>query len=138
MTNIDRLNAAQKRAATIRPAVGGFPYLAECLRQAGVQRIECDVPAFSMLYVMTAGAVLEQGPPLELGKAPVPTFDQAALKEALEADQAGQTTFPEFMRGAWQAGVVRYHVALEDRTCTYIGLHGETYVEHYLNIDLPE
>lgn len=35
---IEKLEAAQKRAMAIRPKVGGFPYLAEVLRQAGVKR----------------------------------------------------------------------------------------------------
>jgi uncharacterized protein YbcV (DUF1398 family) len=35
---IENLQAAQQRAIAIRPKVGGFPYLAESLRQAGVTR----------------------------------------------------------------------------------------------------
>ena len=35
---IENLEAAQKRAMAIRPKVGGFPYLAETLRRAGVTR----------------------------------------------------------------------------------------------------
>ena len=35
---IDNLNTAMQRAASVRPRVGGFPYLAEILRQAGVTR----------------------------------------------------------------------------------------------------
>jgi uncharacterized protein YbcV (DUF1398 family) len=40
---IENLQAAQKRAMAIRPKVGGFPVLAEVLRQAGVRRNTCDV-----------------------------------------------------------------------------------------------
>jgi uncharacterized protein YbcV (DUF1398 family) len=35
---IENLQRALDRAAVIRPKVGGFPYLAETLRQAGVTR----------------------------------------------------------------------------------------------------
>jgi uncharacterized protein YbcV (DUF1398 family) len=35
---IDYLQAALQRAADRRPKVGGFPYLAETLRRAGVTR----------------------------------------------------------------------------------------------------
>jgi hypothetical protein len=35
---IESLQAAQKHAMTIRPRVGGFPYLAEALRRAGVMK----------------------------------------------------------------------------------------------------
>jgi uncharacterized protein YbcV (DUF1398 family) len=35
---IDNLEEALKRAALSRPKIGGFPYLAETLRRAGVGR----------------------------------------------------------------------------------------------------
>jgi len=35
---IEKLQAAQKKAMEGRPKVGGFPYLAETLRRAGVTR----------------------------------------------------------------------------------------------------
>lgn len=35
---IENLQAAQKHAMTIRPKVGGFPFLAETLRRAGVTK----------------------------------------------------------------------------------------------------
>jgi uncharacterized protein YbcV (DUF1398 family) len=35
---IENLEAAQRQAMAIRPKVGGFPYLAETLRRAGVTR----------------------------------------------------------------------------------------------------
>jgi uncharacterized protein YbcV (DUF1398 family) len=36
---IEILKTAQNRAMAIRPKVGGFPYLAETLRLAGITRI---------------------------------------------------------------------------------------------------
>jgi uncharacterized protein YbcV (DUF1398 family) len=42
---IDNLNKATKLAAAIRPKVGGFPYLAECLREAVVKRNVWSLPA---------------------------------------------------------------------------------------------
>jgi len=42
---IENLEAAQKRALAIRPRVGGFPYLAETLRRAGVTRNLWFLPA---------------------------------------------------------------------------------------------
>src|ERR1700683_122721 len=46
---IDNLQAAQQRAMAIRPKVGGFPYLAEALRQAGVTRNLWYLPACQSL-----------------------------------------------------------------------------------------
>ena len=40
-----------ERLAAVRPAVGGFPYLAEALRSAGVTRCYVDVPSRTFRYV---------------------------------------------------------------------------------------
>jgi uncharacterized protein YbcV (DUF1398 family) len=89
------------------------------------------LPACESLYLTEAGPVVMQGAPLVSGAADVPRFDQQALIGALRVDQAGQSTFPEFLLAAWQAGVVRYDVDLTARTVTYYGCHGEAYVEQY-------
>ena len=49
---IDNLMAAQKRAMAGRPKVGGFPYLAETLRRAGVTRNLWFLPACESLYLI--------------------------------------------------------------------------------------
>jgi uncharacterized protein YbcV (DUF1398 family) len=87
------------------------------------------------LYETDLGPVLDQGVPLIDGMAEVPSFDSAALVAALRADQAGHTSFREFAAAAWRAGVLRYVVDLEDRTCTYFGLHDQTYVECYAAVE---
>ncbi|MFF7966846.1 DUF1398 family protein [Streptomyces sp. NPDC007903] len=133
---IPTLRAAMARAAQVRPQVGGFPYLAEALRQAGVTRCAMTVPSNAMLYVTEAGPVAVQGEPQFTGMSDVPPFDRAALIAALRADQAGETTFPEFVRGCWQSGVVRYDVDLAARTCTYYGAGEESYVETYPEVTL--
>ncbi len=46
-------------------------------------------------------------------------------------DQAGESTFPEFLDATWRAGVVRYDVDLEARTVAYQGCNGEEYIESY-------
>ena len=46
---IENLEAAQKRALAIRPRIGGFPYLAETLRRAGVTRNFWFLPACQSL-----------------------------------------------------------------------------------------
>ncbi|NEB92754.1 DUF1398 family protein [Streptomyces bauhiniae] len=130
------LKAAMARAAEVRPKAGGFPYLAETLRRAGVTRCAMTVPSNAMLYLTEAGPVAVQGEPLLTGMSDVPPFDRAALIAALRADQAGETAFPEFVRGCWQAGVVRYDVDLAARTCTYYGAAEESYVETYPEVTL--
>ncbi|HEX7663930.1 MAG TPA: DUF1398 family protein [Polyangiaceae bacterium] len=133
---IENLRAAQQRAMTIRPKVGGFPVLAEVLRQAGVHRNEWHLPSAASIYRTDLGPVVDQGTPLVSGKAAVPAFDRDALIRALRADQSGRTTFPEFLRAAWEAGVVRYVADFDARTVTYVGVTGDEYVEAYPSADL--
>lgn len=71
------------------------------------------------------------------GFAPAPPFDRAALIAALRADQVGETTFPEFVRGCWDAGIVWYDVDTTARTCAYHGAGGDSYVEDYASVTLP-
>lgn len=128
---IDNLQSAMQHAMAHRPAVGGFPFLAETLRRAGVTRNVWSLPSCQSVYATTLGPVVMQGEPLLSGMADVPAFDQAALVAALRADQAGQSTFAEFLMATWKAGVVGYDVDFAARTCTYNGALGERYVEEY-------
>ena len=128
---IENLNMALGRAAAIRPKTGGFPYLAECLRKAGVSRNIWSLPACQSLFLTSFGAVVMQGTPLVTGMVDVPAFDQGALIKALRIDQAGESTFPEFLAASWCAGVVRYEVDFAARTVAYLGCNGEEYIEEY-------
>ena len=93
----ENLQAAQQRAMAVRPKVGGFPYLAETLRRAGVTRNLWFLPACQSLYLTQDGPVVNQGTPLLSGTADVPPFNREALIEALRTDQAGKSTFLEFL-----------------------------------------
>jgi uncharacterized protein YbcV (DUF1398 family) len=128
---IDVLEAAMKQAIAGRPKVGGFPYLAEVLRQAGVRRKLWYLPACQSVYLMDQGSVVTQSAPLVNGTVDVPPFDREALIAALRTDQAGHSTFPEFLAASWRAGVARYEVDFAKRVVTYYGVNGEEYAEHY-------
>jgi uncharacterized protein YbcV (DUF1398 family) len=136
---IENLEAAQKRAQAIRPGVGGFPYLAETLRRAGVTRNFWFLPACQSLFLTKSGPVVTQGTPLATGTMDVPSFNREALIAALLVDQAGESTFPEFLAASWRAGVVRYDVDFTARTVAYYGCNGEEYVEAYraVEVDWP-
>lgn len=133
---IENLNAALQRAVAGRPKVGGFPYLAETLRRAGVTRNFWSLPSCQSLYLTQQGSVVMQGTSLISGMADVLPFDRDALVTALRADQAGESTFPEFLMATWKAGVVSYDVDFAARTCSYFGVGGEKYVEAYLPVDV--
>jgi uncharacterized protein YbcV (DUF1398 family) len=128
---IEILQAAQQRAMAGRPRVGGFPYLAETLRRAGVTRNLWSLPACQSLYLTNEGPVLTQSTPLVSGTVDVPPFDRDALIKALRTDQAGNSTFPEFLEATWRAGVIRYDVDFLARTVAYYGFNGEEYIENY-------
>jgi len=128
---IDSVNSAMQRAAAVRPKVGGFPYLAESLRQVGVTRNIWSLPACQSLFLTDQGPVVMQGVPLVSGTVDVPAFDREALIKALRIDQAGESTLPEFLAASWRAGVVRYDVDFAARKVAYMGCNGEEYVEAY-------
>jgi uncharacterized protein YbcV (DUF1398 family) len=131
---IDNLTEAMKTAQAIRPRVGGFPYLAEVLRQVGVTRNVWSLPSGQSLFLTEQGPVVMQGNPLVTGAVDVPAFNEEALIRALRVDQAGESTFPEFLEASWRAGVVRYDVELEARAVAYQGCNGEEYIEAYLAV----
>jgi uncharacterized protein YbcV (DUF1398 family) len=133
---VENLQAAQKRAMAGRPKVGGFPYLAETLRRAGVTRNVWSLPSCQSLYLTSDGPVVTVGTPLVTGTSDVPAFNREALIVALRTDQAGQSTFPEFLAASWRAGVVRYDVDFAERTVTYCGSNGEEYIESYPAVEI--
>lgn len=135
----ERIGAALETAGRVRPRVGGFPYLAEALRVAGVRTVHIDVAGCTTVYRFTDGAAISRGEPLTGGLSSVAAFDADALVAALRRDQAGDSTYREFMVSTWAAGVVDYDVDLSARTCTYRGaLDGDVYVESYAAVDLPD
>ena len=133
---IENLQAAQQRAMAGRPKVGGFPYLAETLRRAGVKRNLWFLPACQSLFLTKNGPVVTLGTPLATGTVDVPPFNREALIAALRTDQAGNSTFLEFLTSSWRAGVVRYNVDFTARTVAYYGCNGEEYIEEYPAIDV--
>lgn len=131
-----KLTEAQKYAMSIRPKIGGFPVLAEVLRQAGVQMNRWSLPSCQSVYLMKDGSVVQQGTPLVSGTHEIPKFDRDALITAIRTDQEGRSTFPEFLQSAWKAGVVGYDADFAGRKVTYYGTHGESYLEEYPAVEV--
>lgn len=137
-TAIEHLMSAIQHGMKIRPKVGGFPYLAETLRSAGVIKNSWALPSCQSLYLTEHGPVVLQGTPLISGQADVAKFNQEALIHALRTDQAGKSTFPEFLTSAWKAGVIGYDVDFNGRKVTYYGCNGEAYVESYPAVNIKD
>jgi len=87
------------------------------------------LPACQSLFLTGDGPVVTQGKPLATGTMDVPAFNREALISALRTDQAGESSFPEFLEASWCAGVVRYDADFMARTVAYYGCNGEEYVE---------
>jgi uncharacterized protein YbcV (DUF1398 family) len=66
----------------------------------------------------------------------LPAFNREALIVALRTDQAGHSTFLEFLAASWRAGVVRYDVDFAARTVTYYGANAEEYIEDYPIVEI--
>ncbi len=124
----ERLIEAQKYAMSIRPKVGGFPVLAEVLRQAGVEMNRWSLPSCQSIYIMKDESVVQQGIPLVTGTHEILRFDRDALIGKIRTDQEGKSTFLEFLQAAWRAGVVGYDADFAGRKVTYYGSLGESYV----------
>ncbi|MGC4045104.1 MAG: DUF1398 family protein [Armatimonas sp.] len=136
MTTVQNLEVAFAHAMANRPKVGGFPYLAEVLRQAGVTRNEWHLPSCQSVYYTESDVVVNQSEPLAKGLVEVPPFDEAALIHALRTDQAGNSTFPEFLAAAWAAGVMSYTVDFVERYVVYYGSQGQEYREDYTAVSV--
>jgi uncharacterized protein YbcV (DUF1398 family) len=133
---IDDLTEAQRHAMSIRPKVGGFPVLAEVLRQAGVKMNRWSLPSCQSVYIMNDRSIVQQGMPLFTGTQEVPKFDREALIAAIRTDQAGKSTFPEFLMATWNAGVVSYDADFVNRKVMYYGVNGDSYVEEYPAVEV--
>lgn len=133
---VENLLKAQQFAMSIRPKVGGFPYLAEALRKAGITKNIWNLPSCQSIYLTEYGSVVSQGTPLVSTTVDVPLFDREALIKALRIDQAGQSTFSEFLKASWEAGVVSYVVDFEKRLVIYYGVSDESYSENYPAVEI--
>jgi uncharacterized protein YbcV (DUF1398 family) len=133
---VENVLKAQQFAMSTRPKVDGFPYLAEVLRKAGITRNIWNLPSCQSIYLTEHGSVVSQGIPLINTIVDIPPFDREALIKALRIDQAGQSSFLEFLKASWEAGVVSYIVDFEKRVVTYYGVLGESYAENYPAVEV--
>lgn len=133
---VENLIKAQQFGMNIRPKVGGFPYLAEALKRAGVTRNIWNLPSCQSIYLTGYGSVVSQGTSLVNATTEIPSFDRDALIKAIKVDQAGESSFLEFLKSSWAAGVVSYVVDFEKRLVTYYGVLGESYSENYPAVEL--
>lgn len=132
----DKIENAYQWALANRPKINGYPYLAEALRQAGVTRYVCHLPSCQCIYFTQDGNVVNQMEALINGMKKVPPFDKEAFIKLLRKNQMGESTFPEFLQGAWKTGVISYEADLNTRKVSYYGAEGEMYIEAYPAVEI--
>lgn len=130
------LKNAMSKSEKGRPKIGGFPYLAECLRQEGFTENTWYLPSGDSFYFSKEDSLIIPGKSLIEGVASYPPFSEEELIEVLRADQAGRTTFPDFLMNIWKSGVVKYEVNFIDRYVVYYGATGEEYKETYPAVEI--
>ena len=137
MNSKEKLQQAMVYAVANQPKVGGFPFLAECLRKAGVKHNIWSLPAVMSMYLMEDGEyIINQGTPLVMGMVEVPKFNEEEIISALRVNQSGESTFPEFLEAIWKAGAWGYDVDFAKRTVMYMGTKGEMYTETYPAVEV--
>lgn len=134
----ERIQNAYKWAIDNKPKVGGFPYLAEALRQAGVTRYVYTLPSGQCIFYAQDGRIATQSDVVASGMLDVPVFNKDGFIQVLRRSQNGETTFPEFLKGSWENGIVHYEADLISRKVTYYGVDGESYVENYPAIEIKK
>lgn len=138
MRSLIHLTRAMSRSEKGRPKLGGFPYLAECLRQEGFTKNTWYLPSGDSFYFSEEGSLVIPGKSLIDDISSSPDFSEKRIITALRVDQAGQTTFPEFLINIWKSGVVKYEVHFIDRYVVYYGAHGEEYREIYPQVEIAK
>ena len=123
----NNLQNAMSKSEKVRPKIGGFPYLAECLREEGFIKNTWYLPSGDSFYFSKEDSLVIPGKSLIEDIAVYPSYSEEKLIRALRSDQAGKSTFPEFLMNTWKSGVVKYEVNFIDRYVVYYGANGEEY-----------
>jgi len=127
----NNLQNAMSKSEKVRPKIGGFPYLAECLREEGFIKNTWYLPSGDSFYFSKEDSLVIPGKSLIEDIAVYPSYSEEKLIRALRSDQAGKSTFPEFLMNTWKSGVVKYEVNFIDRYVVYYGANGEESKEIY-------
>ena len=136
MKLLNNLKKAISKSEKVRPKVGGFPYLAQCLREEGFIKNTWYLPSGDSFYFTPEDSLVIPGTSLIEDIATYPPYSKEKLISALRADQSGETTFPEFLMNTWKSGIVKYEVNFIERYVIYYGAAGEEYKETYPSVEI--
>lgn len=88
MSVIASIDVANAHAMAVRPPVGGFPYLAEAMRAAGVEKYLFDVPTMTALYLTDQGDLIRPGRTY-MDASPLPATDRSDGITVLHSPRRG-------------------------------------------------
>jgi uncharacterized protein YbcV (DUF1398 family) len=131
MKLLNNFKNAMAKSEKVRPKIGGFPYLAECLREEGFTKNTWYLPSGDSFYFTKEDSLIIPGTSLIEDITTYPPYSKEKLISTLRADQSGQTTFPEFLMNTWKSGIVKYEVNFIERYVIYYGANNEEYKETY-------
>jgi len=102
-----------------------YPELAKIYHEIGIESYTVDTATDIICYRMANGHIVLNHPKHE-PRIVATAFSKEAVIKAIEANIAGQTTYPEFMQAIAKAGVRLYEATLigNNKRVTYIGITG--------------
>ncbi len=105
------------------PTATSYPDLAQKLANLGVLSYSVDVSTDIICYRLADGQLIIQYANHE-SKAIATSFSKVKVIDAIQANIAKQTTYPEFMRDIALAGVYFYEATLTgtNKRVTYVGI----------------
>ena len=91
MKLLNNFKNAMAKSEKVRPKIGGFPYLAECLREEGFTKNTWYLPSGDSFYFTSEDSLVIPGKPLIGDITTYPTYSEEKLINALRSDQSGKT-----------------------------------------------
>lgn len=108
-----------------------FPDAVAQLTKAGVVRYTVDLVRSERTLYGSDDETLQDDIPLNPMLEVAPRFSDVGVKAALEAVQAGKTSYPQFLQAIMEAGVAFYSVYINARKVIYTGRDGDELVEPF-------
>jgi uncharacterized protein YbcV (DUF1398 family) len=108
-----------------------FPTVVGILHEDGVERYSADLVQLRKTYYGVDGEVQANALPLTEPPAIPDTFDAGMVRAAVAESQAGQITYPDFLRRVMAAGTASYTVFIDGQRTIYWGRHGDLHVEEF-------
>lgn len=106
-----------------------YPKIYKAYKEAGLEGYEVDVATHNVTFFGKGHRFNEHLHVEDLLEV-ASNHDADKIKAAIELNQSGKGSYPQFLKDIAAAGVVFYRVNMSTDTIHYIGRQGEDYAEH--------